>query len=514
MNYKNFVKALCLILLPSIILSGCTVSDAKSIAEKGVKSAKKTIESVKSTDSSASDSPEAVELPYEYQYQDMDREGLKTFFKTDTTIEKTVLFDDHGAKITADSLLINEDDILLNLEIENDTNHDLRFTSSGLDGNQASINGFALDELTINELVLKRETKDITLSLQIYPLLRVGIDEIHTIVLPMQAQLLSEEGGDVLFKTGPLTIKTSAGEENSDFDPYKALYEGSDILSAFNLSVDDVITDTLLDERNVRINHAALVTEKDGSKLVNIEYENYGTDSVEIYTFSPEINDVALTGVGDDGFVKLGPSQKYVQIIDLDTFIPGELLDKFGLGQINKFSIWLYFDEIQTGNILTEPELLTLNFNDESKEAAPALSFGKEQGVSFVANVYSGGFADAEYNGEDAQYVIAITNTSDKDMTYGMMEDTFSLNDISYGMAGPYTTPIVLKSGQSGLFSFNMAKSDFTDLFKVDSYDEIKTVDFTLLTYPSSTPVLEGDCYKYESDESEPLSYEIHIDME
>lgn len=245
-------------------------------------------------------------------------------FDKSATIEKTVLYDENGIKITADSLTYTNFTAEIKFIFENNSDKDLSFTSGSMGYHVNSVNGYMIDDGYINCDVAAGQTAEDEFSVDFRSLNVYGITKIADIEIGFEIN--DDDYNSV--ETGPLKIKTSIadGYDYSE-NTYRKVIENGAFESKMDCKIDSFSEEVLYDNYDLKVASAAVVTNKDNESIVLLEIENNSEYEITV-------------GIGD---VYFGELNVYDSIWDSE-LIPGKKKYVMGI-ELNNLADHYYDEE-------------------------------------------------------------------------------------------------------------------------------------------------------------------------
>lgn len=204
---------------------------------------------------------------------------LMSKFDKSATIEKAVIYDENGIKITADKLTYTDYSAELKLLFENNTESSLSFVSGSSGYHVNSVNGYMVDDGYIYCDVDAGQTAEDKISLDFKSLNVFGITGIADIEIGFD--ITDDDYNSV--ETGPLQIKTTlANSYDYSENTYCKVIENGSFEKKFNCKINSFSKETLYDEDNIKITSAAVMTNKDNETIIALEAENNSDSEVVV----------------------------------------------------------------------------------------------------------------------------------------------------------------------------------------------------------------------------------------
>ena len=171
-------------------------------------------------------------------------------FRTDATLEETVMLDEGGVKITATGLIYSSYAAELDLTIENNSGKDLSFISGSMGYSCNSVNGFMVDDGYLNCDVANGKKANGTIKFSYDSLMLYGIDEIADLEIGFD---MSDDNYNHTY-SGPIQLKTSAYETHDySTDHYQETITSGAAMSTYGYEVLRFSQDPLYDRNGVKL---------------------------------------------------------------------------------------------------------------------------------------------------------------------------------------------------------------------------------------------------------------------
>ena len=292
------------------------------------------------------------------------RETLPPFDRT-PEIEKEVLYDAEGLKITALSLKYEEKQAVLSIRMENTGPRDYFLSLNEHGSPLLSVNGRYVPVYLDYLSVFIDETMDYDILLDYGLLQSYGISAISEIAL-----CLTEEA----FSTG--VMKVSTGEKSKSF-----------IETLGDRKVDPPLFDSkesFFEAEGVKHTAAVVADDEQGHRCMYLDFKNTG-DEIRLLRMSEEtLNGLHLIPHGD--MITLMPGDHGQIILDLSSWKRENHLDALGMENLGTLQFQLSVLEQDT-TILLKPSTVTLPLDEKIPEWEPkgkVISPEGEQSLYFV----------------------------------------------------------------------------------------------------------------------------------
>lgn len=400
------------------------------------------------------DEPEETEEPEEPEEPERDKFDE---FKQTATIEETILYDDKDIVITAKDLTYEYSGVTLNVQLENNRDEDLEFSS----GSCNSVNGYTLSvgSLYCDVASGKKTNEEMYFS---YNEMRLhGIYELAELGL----QFTVADDDDFELNTDSIILKTSA------FDSYTFNPKGfqdaviSDAAKGeFEYSVDFFDTKELYNSSGISLVSQTIVTTDDGQQLF-LEFANDSSEPVVV-----SINRIAENGLvlnsGCWTWEMLSPSTHRVFSMDL---IEDQYREALGITEIVSFSFDVVLKNMDF-DVIDEGERVNVNVSDSS---APFDKTGIEAyNNDGMCLVFKGFIEDPSEYRDDIHALFIVENSAGKERYVNVDYDSLSIN----GFMTDFTCySRTLLDGE-----FAMLDIEITDELDIDDFSDITELEFKL----------------------------------
>ena len=395
--------------------------------------------------------PEETEEPGEPERDKFDE------FKQTATIEETILYDDKDIVITAKDLTYEYSGVTLNVQLENNRDEDLEFSS----GSCNSVNGYTLSvgNLYCDVASGKKTNEEMYFS---YDEMRLhGIYELAELGL----QFTVADDDDFELSTDSIILKTSA------FDSYTFNPKGfqdaviSDAAKGeFEYSVDFFDTKELYNSSGISLVSQTIVTTDDGQQLF-LEFANDSSEPVVVSIDRMAENGLVLNS-GCWTWRMLGPSTHRVFSMDL---IEDQYREALGITENVSFSFDVVLKNMDF-DVIDEGERVSVNVSDSS---APFDKTGIEAyNNDGMCLVFKGFIEDPSEYRDDIHALFIVENSAGEERYVNVDYDSLSIN----GFMTDFTCySRTLLDGE-----FAMLDIEITDELDIDDFSDITELEFKL----------------------------------
>ncbi len=378
-------------------------------------------------------------------------------FKQTATIEETILYDDKDIVITAKELTYEYSGVTLNVQLENNRDEDLEFSS----GSCNSVNGYTLSvgSLYCDVASGKKTNEEMYFS---YNEMRLhGIYELAELGL----QFTVADDDDFELNTDSIILKTSA------FDSYTFNPKGfqdaviSDAAKGeFEYSVDFFDTKELYNSSGISLVSQTIVTTDDGQQLF-LEFANDSSEPVVVSIDRMAENGLVLNS-GCWTWRMLGPSTHRVFSMDL---IEDQYREALGITENVSFSFDVVLKNMDF-DVIDEGERVNVNVSDSS---APFDKTGIEAyNNDGMCLVFKGFIEDPSEYRDDIHALFIVENSAGEERYVNVDYDSLSIN----GFMTDFTCySRTLLDGE-----FAMLDIEITDELDIDDFSDITELEFKL----------------------------------
>ena len=411
--------------------------------------------------------PEETEEPEEPERDKFDE------FKQTATIEETILYDDKDIVITAKDLTYEYSGVTLNVQLENNRDEDLEFSS----GSCNSVNGYTLSvgNLYCDVASGKKTNEEMYFS---YDEMRLhGIYELAELGL----QFTVADDDDFELSTDSIILKTSA------FDSYTFNPKGfqdaviSDAAKGeFEYSVDFFDTKELYNSSGISLVSQTIVTTDDGQQLF-LEFANDSSEPVVVSIDRMAENGLVLNS-GCWTWRMLGPSTHRVFSMDL---IEDQYREALGITENVSFSFDVVLKNMDF-DVIDEGERVNVNVSDSS---APFDKTGIEAyNNDGMCLVFKGFIEDPSEYRDDIHALFIVENSAGEERYVNVDYDSLSIN----GFMTDFTCySRTLLDGEFAILDIEITDEldidDFSDITELEFKLEIRDEDYIQVSEPTVT---------------------------
>lgn len=394
-------------------------------------------------------------------------------FKQTATIEETILYDDKDIVITAKDLTYEYSGVTLNVQLENNRDEDLEFSS----GSCNSVNGYTLSvgSLYCDVASGKKTNEEMYFS---YNEMRLhGIYELAELGL----QFTVADDDDFELNTDSIILKTSA------FDSYTFNPKGfqdaviSDAAKGeFEYSVDFFDTKELYNSSGISLVSQTIVTTDDGQQLF-LEFANDSSEPVVVSIDRMAENGLVLNS-GCWTWRMLGPSTHRVFSMDL---IEDQYREALGITEIVSFSFDVVLKNMDF-DVIDEGERVNVNVSDSS---APFDKTGIEAyNNDGMCLVFKGFIEDPSDYRDDIHALFIVENSAGEERYVNVDYDSLSIN----GFMTDFTCySRTLLDGEFAILDIEITDEldidDFSDITELEFKLEIRDEDYIQVSEPTVT---------------------------
>lgn len=279
-------------------------------------------------------------------------------FKTDATIEESVIYDDDRVTIIAKSLEYNNNSATLNLEIENKSSELIKLYAGTMAYSINAINNYMTSDGYLNCEIEAGQIAQDDMSFSKNEMLIHGISEIALIQVGFE---ITDENRNEAY-TGPLEIRTSAFDAyDMASDDYLNIMTSNTFSYTYNTEVNYQSKEELFSENGLSISKPVVMTNKDGEQSIFFEISNESDSTVYYSDYNISINDV-LVQEYIWNYDTISAKKRTVQSISLSRLIEKYLEsdDSKELGNIEAITFTVEFKN-EDGFVVAEPTEITIH---------------------------------------------------------------------------------------------------------------------------------------------------------
>ena len=403
-------------------------------------------------------------------------------FRTEATLEETVMLDEGGVKITATGLIYSSYAAELDLTIENNSGKDLSFISESVGYSCNSVNGFMVDDGYLNCDVANGKKANGTISFSYDELMLYGIDEIADLEIGFD---MSDDDYNHTY-SGPIQLKTSAYETHDySTDHYQETITSGAAMNTYGYEMICFNQDSQYDRNGVKLLSSGMMKNSDGSTALLLELQNTTDSMVYIST-----SDIAINGLTVEPSTwssdAVNPGKCRIVDVQLSSVLEPENWDIFGITEIGSVSLSLGQRNGEGREIApkTSIEIVVPGVN-AGYDAAGTEVYNKD-GLRIVAKAVQED--SASYSDEMYMYLLA-ENRSGKTLTIGDQYGSLSVNGYMTDCIGFAQE---LEDGQAAVLSIWLMSSSL-EQNQITSPEEIQEIEFTLEVKDGYTTVDESE---------------------
>uniref|UniRef100_UPI004057C55C hypothetical protein n=1 Tax=Agathobacter sp. TaxID=2021311 RepID=UPI004057C55C len=400
-------------------------------------------------------------------------------FQTVATIEETVLVDENNVKITATELNYTNYSVELSLTIENNSEKDLSFISGSMGYSCNAINGYMVDDGYMNAEVAAGKKANESISFSIDELAIYGITEIADIQVGFDIQDDDYEH----FYSGPRQVKTTA-VESYDYatDTYQKAINSGILQTVYDYTIDYYAADELYNQNGISIASEALMTNKDGEKVILLEIVNNTSELVYGVTTDISVNGLVVYS-GTWSSDSINPGTRRIMDLSISSMLDKGYWDVLGIADIGDFACSFTVKDSDYENT-TESQDLNINIAEGvSKIDASGAELYNENGIRII---FKGLVEDSFEYSDDIHMLLLVESNYADAISISDSYDSLSINGlmtdyIVYGLEVPSEKYAIIdvaiqassleKNKISGIEDIEEAEMTFE--IRDDSYDTI-----------------------------------------
>lgn len=393
-------------------------------------------------------------------------------FQQTATISETVMVDEGGVKITATGLNYKNYAFELELLIENNSSKDLSFISGSAGYCCNSINGIMVSEGYFNCDVPAGKKATDTIHFNYDGLMLYGINELANIEIGFD---ISDDDYNHTY-TGPRQVKTSLADIfNYNENRYQTVINSDECKNTYNYSIDHFRAEELYNENEIKVVSAALMTNKDGDKVLFLETVNNSSEQMNLVTSHISINGLLVQNA-NWSYDTINPDKTCIIDVKLSDIMRDSYWDIYGIKEIGELSLELETKRAD-GSVITEAKPITIKMPDTNAEFDTS---GKEVYSGNGVRILSKGIVESglEYS-KDMYALFVIENTNAEEITVDDVYNTLSVNGFMCDYSFSQTTidangyaMLAIKLWESSLEKNKIAAA--SDITEIEVNAEIK----------------------------------------
>ena len=390
-------------------------------------------------------------------------------FRTDATLEETVMLDEGGVKITATGLIYSSYAAELDLTIENNSGKDLSFISGSIGYSCNSVNGFMVDDGYLNCDVANGKKANGTIKFSYDSLMLYGIDEIADLEIGFD---MSDDDYNHTY-SGPIQLRTSAYETHDySTDPYQETITSGAAMNTYGYEMICFNQDSQYDRNGVKLLSSGMMKNSDGSTALLLELQNTTDSMVYIST-----SDIAINGLTVEPSTwssdAVNPGKSRIVDVQLSSVLDPENWDIFGITEIGSVSLSLGQKNGEGREIAPKTPIEIVVPGVNAGYDATGTEIYNKDGLRIVAKAVQEDSAD--YSDEMYMYLLA-ENQSGKTLTVSDQYNSLSVNGYMTDCIGFAQE---LEDGQAAVLSIWLMSSSL-EQNQITSPEEIQEIEFTL----------------------------------
>ncbi len=401
-------------------------------------------------------SPEATEEPY----------SDDILFKQTATIEETVLIDNDGLKVIANSLIYTDYWISVEVTIENNSDKDMTILSGTYGYGCNSVNGIMISDGYLNCDVKAGKKSREKISFDYDILLFYGINEIADIELGISAY----DGDDYIYYPTSMIKTSNYNSYNyTNINPYDFIISKKGQTENKH-SVKYSATNKLYDIDGVSIISELFIDDKYDNPMFILEVINKSSSQKEVSISDIEINGIMVCN-GTWSSELINPGKTIFYETNLDSVFDKIYWDYYGVKEINNirfnFGQKYFYGDKKIEDVKIE---ITISSGSESADTSGIVAYD-EDGIRVIYK----GISKGKYDFDKSLYVLLlIENNSGIDIYID--DDDVSINDY---MADAIAYSTDISDGTCGIWIMDLNESSL-EKCGIKEITDIDEIDFTL----------------------------------
>lgn len=362
-------------------------------------------------------------------------------FSTDATIEETVLFDESDVKITATALSYTNYSIELSLLIENNSDKDLQFISNSLAYSCNAINSYMVNDGYLNADVAAGKKANDTISFGIDELRLYGITEVADIQVGFD--ILDDDHNHIY--SGPRQVKTSAADTyDYGVNTYRMSINSGVLEAIYDCVIDYYAEKEVYNQDGICIVSEALMTNKNGEKIILLEVENSSPDYVYGVTTDISVNGLVLyssTWSSDS----IAPETRRIIGLSLTSVLDKAYGDAFGIFAVGEFTCSFAVQDAKYIEVIAPQEInLVVSQSNVSLDTSGTELYN-ENGIRFILK---GIVEDSSEYSDNIHMLLLVENNYSEAIRVDDVYNSLSINGF---MTDYYVSRIDIPTGRYGV---------------------------------------------------------------
>ena len=276
-------------------------------------------------------------------------------FDTSGTISPTVLVDQDGVKITANSIDYADYDLKVEITIDNNSDMDIYVGSNNMGSAWNQINGTMVYDGWIYEEIKAGESVDATMNFRYRTLEIYGINEIADMVLSFDVNDL--ENYETLFVADGKLETSLKGSHDYDTNYYQGAIINPNIMAKNEYTVENFDDSEIFNVSGVKVSSVAAVKNSSDETALFLEFNNDSPDDYVARILNLKLNDALLYEYYWDS-LNLSANSKAILDVDLSYLLEqAEDSELPNPETVSSFTFELTFDDRHTGQELYRQEL-------------------------------------------------------------------------------------------------------------------------------------------------------------
>ena len=405
-----------------------------------------------------------------------DNTSVKSGFK-ESTIEETVLIDQDGIKVTATDLSFSKYSAKLSLELENNSDKNVKLMAGTWGYSCNSINGIMIEDGGFNCSVTSGKKAKETITFSCDELNMLGIYEIADIELG----IYSTDDDDNYTYYPIIPIKTSISDE-FDYNklcPSEAIKTNSEVDVLY--SSDEVIYNV----DDVEINSELLIKSDNSKPVLLLEVKNESDYSTEACISNISINGIKVSDSLWSG-TTINAHKTAVLDIELGSVFEEEYWDAYNMNELKNIQFSFYLEDRESDHETDPVEIVIPISSDKIEPDTTGDVIYEKQGLRIIFK----GLGMGKY-GLGKSVMLLIENKSGKNMYVNADGDSVSVNG---NMMSSFIWYKNVDDNENKAWTFDLSDSDLKDI-DISQISDINEIEF-------GVKVVEEDDWSSKWDEN------------
>ena len=403
-------------------------------------------------------------------------------------IEETVLYEEDGLKITASEIEYTSRSAELTLEIENNSEKDLRVTSSTIGYSCNAVNGYMVSDGYISSDISAGKKATETAKFSYEDLFVYGITEIADIEMGFT---ISDDDYNYIY-TEPAKIETSlAATHDYDTDTYPQGIFRLFKMEGYDYQLVYEGNDCLYDQGGIRMLSHLVISNYDGHMILLMEFENDNDKMLYVGAENISINGLRVTS-GTWTSEAINGKHKGLLTLDIGDVLDKDSCDIFGIKEIREIGMDITVNK-HDGTEMELPVHVSVKLADGAAFDPSGDEIYNANGIRLVN---MGSYQEEDDYTPNIHIFMVAENEGSEEITIDDEYNSFSVNDC---MTGCYFYSRTLAPGEIVLMNIEIPYYNFDDA-KIESLEDITKAEITLEIKNKNYKTIDEPVITFELD--------------